>query len=312
MINHARTLLLNQSRQQTHYSDMGYEYIPPTFKPIEMPTTLNVVRQILFGAKPDNYFRNFRCHEFLSYIHATELANYIYNLDARVTYWPETNKPYFEPANKRVLITQVYGSPRRLAVVGDLHAIASTGKAFNQYTVTLRNVTIDSQNRLQFEVKYLGKRRVPSNAIITDSNAPPIIALPETNLSVRLNTRDLAPVYSRFTTKTNDVLTVETYSPATGLTVENNEETPPLNDGAIVAQWVIETKVNPITFLTTGFPALEMLGEPAFLELFGVGAEEPYNTFKNLWFDHPLPAYKLSGIVLALIYRTEELRDKNG
>lgn len=310
MINHARTLLLNQARNQTHYSDLGYEYIPGDYKPIELPSTFAAIRQILFGTNPDNYFRNFRCREFLSYIHATELAEYMYRFDPRVTYWPEIGKPYFEPASKRVFITQTYGAPKRLSAAGDLFAITATGKAFNQYTVTLRNVEIDGQEKQRFEVRYLGRRLSALNVVVEDPQNPPIVKLPETNLSVRLNVA-AQTMYPRIITKTNEVVTVETYSPTANnpFNVADEElSTPVVGDGAIIGQWLIESKANPISFITTGFPSLETMGEPAFLELFGLKDVEPYLTFKNLWFDHPLPAYKLSGIVLALIYRTEELR----
>ena len=51
-----------------------------------------------------------------------------------------------------------------------------------------------------------------------------------------------------------------------------------------------------------------MLGEPLFLELFGVDDNaQPYATFKNLWNDHPNPMYRLGGLVLAMIYRTNEV-----
>lgn len=310
MINHARTLLLNQARNQTHYSDIGYEYIPGNYKPVELSATLTTIRQILFGANPDNYFRNFRCREFLSYIHSTELADYIYKLDPRVTYWPEKNKPYFEPASKRVLIAQTYGLPQRLAVAGDLYAITSTGKSYNQYTVTLRNVEISGQNKQQFEVRYLGRRLAALNVVVDDLQSPPVVNLPETNLSVRLNNRVQNEAYQSVVTKTNDIVTLETYSPRADNKFFATEDvsTPTPATGAIIAQWLIESKANPIAFITSGFTALEMMGEPAALDLFGVESAEPYATFKNLWFDHPLPAYKLSGIVLALIYRTEEMR----
>ena len=76
----------------------------------------------------------------------------------------------------------------------------------------------------------------------------------------------------------------------------------------VVARWEITTRAKPASAITTAISPLEMLGEPVFLELFGVGNDEPYETFKNLWFDHPLPAYRLAGITLAVIYRTEEAR----
>jgi hypothetical protein len=57
-------------------------------------------------------------------------------------------------------------------------------------------------------------------------------------------------------------------------------------------------------------PVLELLGEPVFLELFGAAPVEPYATFKNLWFDHPSAAHRLGGLLLALIYRTDAVRNK--
>jgi len=75
--------------------------------------------------------------------------------------------------------------------------------------------------------------------------------------------------------------------------------------------WTIAIDANPAPVITTLLPTLELLGEPVFLDLFGVAATAPYDTFKNIWFDHPLPTYRLAGFVLAVIYRTEEARNKN-
>lgn len=50
------------------------------------------------------------------------------------------------------------------------------------------------------------------------------------------------------------------------------------------------------------------IGEPYLLQLFGLG-EEPYATFKNCWSNHPDFAYRLSGFVLALAYRTAEVQN---
>lgn len=316
MINHARTLLLNQSRKQTHYSDVGYEYIPPNFQPVMLSPSLTAVRQILFGAKPDNYFRNFRCNELMSYIHSTELAEFAYKFDPRVTYWPKLSKPYFEPATKRILITQTYGAPRRLVAAGDLFAITTTGNALNQYVVTLRNVLVDAVEKLQFEVKYLGRRSAVLNVIVDNIESPPTITLPETNLNLRLNTGALDAVYPKTISSSNNIVTVEMYSPTPQNAFSANTEELPTQPtialGAIEAQWLIETRVHPASIITTGFTSLETIGEPAVIDLFGLENKQPYITFKNLWFDHPLPAYKLSGAVLALIYRTEEMRGKNG
>ena len=55
-------------------------------------------------------------------------------------------------------------------------------------------------------------------------------------------------------------------------------------------------------------PLLERVGEPALDALLGITKVEPYQTFRNLWYDHDELPYRLGAIVLALGYRTEELR----
>lgn len=312
MINHARTLLLNMPRSRTHYSDYGYEYIPHEFKPVALTNALHTVRQILFGANPDNYFLNFRVNELMAYLHATELAEYVYRLDNRVTYWPRQGKPYFEPAGKRVLITQVYGAPQRLNVAGNLYALTAIGKAFNMYSINLRRTVINDTPTFDIEVRYEGKRDSKFTTPVPDFSAPPIISLPDTELNLRLNPVPYGKEYVELITEINDFILVEAYRPQAETAQLSSERLLRSvgNDG-LEAQWFVETKVNPAPVITTSLPAIEMLGEPVYLDIFGLENEEPYLTFKNLWFDHPLPAYKLSGIVLAMIYRTEELRGRN-
>lgn len=296
-----------------HYSDYGYEYVPPAFKPANLPPALAVIRQLLFGSSPDNYFLNFRVNELMSYIHATELSEYVYRLDDRVTYWPRIGKPYFEPASKRITITQIYGRPQRLNVAGNISALTAIGKAFNFYTVSLRRVVEDEETTLQMEVRYEGKRDSRFTVAVPDLNSPPIVSLPETELNLRLNPSAYAKEYSELLTEISDFIVVETYDSATAASLSEEQTSIVSTDtGGLDAQWLVETKVNPAPVVTTVMSSMELLGEPVYLDLFGVEDKEPYLTFKNLWFDHPLPAYRLSGIVLALIYRTEELRGKNG
>lgn len=323
MINHARTLLLNQPRIRMHPTDTGYEHIPAQFQPVKLPPSLTAVRNIFFGSAPDNYFLNYRCRELLSYIHQTELAEFVYKFDPRVTYWPETSKPFFEAMGKRVSITQTYGAPKRLNIAGDLFAQPEIGRATHTYVVALRKDTVES--KLYVDVLHLGQRNAAAlqTAQITDGMNTPIMPLAQTGLNLRVMTTGTQYVYSRILTEENDILVIESYSPETGgqLLLETTEiafstalgfRMANTDGQQLDAQWLVETKANPAPIISTAFPALEMLGESAFLDIFGVAPEEPYATFKNLWFDHPLPAYRLSGLVLALIYRTEELRGQYG
>lgn len=292
MINHARTLLLNIFAQSADKQLAAYEYIPVEYRPLVLPQSLTTLRRVIFGALPDQRFLNLRTRELIGYIHQTELAEYVYKLDNRVTYWPEptTNSFQFPPG---IVITQTRGTPRSVAIGGEFIANNGTGRAQRQYTLGFAGVDefpitleesnahyllIETDDRLLNELsadfqtlsaEAVNDLRVKENQLVRD--VIPTITLPETEVRVKLAELPTDPA---------------TY------------------DG----RWYIKLTANPAPAITSLLPALELLGEPLFLELFGVTDEEPYTTFKNVWFDHPLPAYRLAGLVLALIYRTEQVR----
>ena len=126
MINHARTLLMNIHPLRANYADdgyTGYEYVPAEFVPVQLPPAAAAVRRALFGANPDGLFCGLRAHELLSYIHETELAEYVYKLDPRVTYWPAMQDSRYTLDKPRITIRQTLGAPRRIAVAGELREI---------------------------------------------------------------------------------------------------------------------------------------------------------------------------------------------
>lgn len=75
------------------------------------------------------------------------------------------------------------------------------------------------------------------------------------------------------------------------------------------ARWTIRGFLRPTFSLGEIAQGLRSIGEPYLLQLFGVADVEPFVTFRNCWYKHPEFAYQLGGLVLALIYRTEELRN---
>jgi hypothetical protein len=72
-------------------------------------------------------------------------------------------------------------------------------------------------------------------------------------------------------------------------------------------KWRVEGFLRPTSDLYSIEEGLRSVGEPYLLQLFGVSNEEPYLTFRNCWERHPEFAYRLGGLVLAMIYRTEEI-----
>ena len=74
------------------------------------------------------------------------------------------------------------------------------------------------------------------------------------------------------------------------------------------AAWSISGYLQPQRSLADISTQLESVGDDVLTELFGTKRVEPWNTFRNLWYDHPELPYKLGGLILALIYRTNEVR----
>lgn len=81
-----------------------------------------------------------------------------------------------------------------------------------------------------------------------------------------------------------------------------------LRAGDANTSWLVEVLLRPQRDLGQIAADLEGVGEPVLLQLFGVGREEPYLTFRNLWFDQRETPLRLGGLVMALVYRTEERR----
>lgn len=283
---------MNIWAQSAQQRQVGYEYIPVEFRPLMLPTALSTIRRVLFGSNPDQRFLNLRSRELLHYVHQTPAAEYLYKLDKRITYWPEPTASNFQ-FQTGIEISQIRGAPRAAAFGGEFTANNSTGRAHRQYTIGFVNadevpIALEEQSDryllIETDDKVLNELSSDFMSLSTDtvnelrikdkqllSDKIPTITLPETNVRVKFADLPTDP---------------DTY------------------DG----RWYVKLTANPAPAITTLMPTLELLGEPVFLELFGLTDDEPYATFKNLWFDHPLPAYRLAGLVLAFIYRVENVR----
>jgi hypothetical protein len=309
MINHARTLLLNQAPETAAADDTGYEYIPEEFKVIPLPTTLGAIHRIIFGVSPDNYFRNFRVRELLNYIHQTELQNFVAALDPRVTYWPETTNVFYGAA-KKILVRQITGQPARLNIGGTLSSSNAAGRSEYDYTILLGKKNIsDSDYSNTVITQPLGEEAATT---VFPENTTRFARLQNTALTAAI---DLSTTVGRLMTEVNDIFIVEDYTQTTGgeMLLEQVAQSTMLSLTAqeagldsVTAAWTISARANPQAALISVLPNLEFLGEPVYLDLFGAGPKEPYATFQNLWESHPLPTYRLSGILLAFIYRMNE------
>ena len=88
MINAVRTLLLNRGRDGAYHAAPGEEYVPAEFIPrLQTPELQRAMSQLL-GSSPDRLYLNYRLRQIMQLLHSTELEQYVYHLDHRVTYLP--------------------------------------------------------------------------------------------------------------------------------------------------------------------------------------------------------------------------------
>lgn len=90
--------------------------------------------------------------------------------------------------------------------------------------------------------------------------------------------------------------------PYSGYQVQVNTTNPAVS-------WVVRGYLQPQLSLDVIEQGLRSVSEPQLLQLFGVAPIEPYATFLSCWTRHPEFAYRFGGLILALIYRSEEIRN---
>ena len=81
-----------------------------------------------------------------------------------------------------------------------------------------------------------------------------------------------------------------------------------LTDPTITQTWLIEFLNKPVVALGTLIANISRVGEPALNELFGITTDEPYNTFKNVFFNSSDLPLQCAAVTLALAYQTEKRR----
>lgn len=263
VINHARTLLMNVNGSARPAATFFMEeYIPPDFEAQELSSSLQDVYNVLFGSNPDNAFLNFRARQYTYVLHSTEFAQYVTNLDPRVTY---LNDRSIVDASQTALI-----EPLNLLAIADLFEIG-TVEATPSVPQMLPSWQLEVLAALYVRTIHEKSGRVLDTVVTIIDDLTNVIPMAgQANYGVRV------------------------------------QASPTL---AVGAKWRITKPVFPDADLTQLVADLETV-EASLNRLFGVA--EPYRTFKELWNKHALLSYRLSGALLAFVYRAEEARTGNG
>ena len=136
MINHGRTLLLNIAGDGCG-GNLGDEYLPPAYRPLGLPTVLQIIRSYLFGSSPDRIMLNYRAQQLLAMLHATPLAQFLTALDPRITYDPY-DTTFFDPTNFAVSAQALNGN-QPLSFIGAVGAPDALGQCQQQWLVEVLN-----------------------------------------------------------------------------------------------------------------------------------------------------------------------------
>lgn len=85
-----------------------------------------------------------------------------------------------------------------------------------------------------------------------------------------------------------------------------------LNTTNVNAAWMVEILNRPQWDMGTILANLDTLSAPTIDALLGITAQEPFATFRRLWFDQKETPLRLGAMLLAVAYRTDARRLQNG
>lgn len=266
-----RTLLLNADGDAVVPDwAIGEEPVDAAYRAVAVPAWLAAVRARLFGSAPDRSWMNYRLAQYVTLLHRTELEQHVLAPDPRVTYLP----PPAGDGGRAVLDFFPAGhfTPHAAPVTPGAPALAVQG----------RPLAADATGRGYHEYDLT----VTASTVQVRQNHPAgraagVVVETDYELSAGLS----APV--------------------------------PLGDGGCSVlleavppgtTWRVAYHVRPAVDPGSVLAGLRQLDEPTLLRLFGASPVEPYRTFADLFRHHVELAYGLGGLLLAVAYRTDELR----
>jgi len=179
MINQLRTLLLNQSAVAIPLPGYpGEEFVPADYMPRTLPDGLATVHSLLFGVAPDRAMLNMRLRQLLGLIHSTELAEFVYALDPRVTYWPPRNDSLFSSLDNVPTITNIVGT-NVLYIMGSPTPFTDGDKLYYSFLIEVVNGTDVTIQSLTDAIPIITENYTVSAGLSS------LVPLPNTDLQFR-------------------------------------------------------------------------------------------------------------------------------
>lgn len=281
MINHVRTLLLNRGKDGAPRTTFGEEYVPPQFVPKQLSPALRRGLTVLFGSNPDRAFLNYRMRQIMLLIHATELEQFVYSLDPRVTYLPFPASDMFT-TGPVTTVTQQAGDATRLFVLGDWAVDEVSGRMEQVWDVEMISSTGGN-----ITTRRGTTTTTPFVVTYSKSLSSPVL-LPGSPLSIRF------------------------YEPVGFIGGEFSDEFSDEFNVGVAAQtlprWQIASSSRPTTDFSSVLLSLgRALGEHGMQEIFPPNAVDPVTTFLRIWQTHQLATYRYAALLLAMAWRINTL-----
>lgn len=134
MINHARTLLLNDPADRPDLGVFGEEYVPPDALRLDLAGDVAAVHRILFGANPEPLYQNMVLRLYMNALHSVfQTERYILELDSRCTYLHSAPPPV--SGQTATIFPETRGGP---VLIGSAAADSVGGSAAFLYEVEAR------------------------------------------------------------------------------------------------------------------------------------------------------------------------------
>lgn len=289
MINHIRTLLLDESGSNKPAENYPLEeFVPTTFKPSRMSFELRKVWSVLFGTKPDRAYKNWRLFQISELAQASDLLEHWSAFDSRITHFDKPSDDYSREYGKvlasrvkngnvlNIVMTYSNGSLAPSSAEGLVNqtlkqedlGLTFTGKLTADEILgrSLSTWKLDLANDDTLDIKNLTDGFVQESQLLNFSYG----------MSQAINLKGL------------------------GLDLKFMDEGP--------ASWTLEATARPNKDLGVVLANLDNLPKPDLESLF-VGKHKDLQKFKEYWFKHEDLVERITALVLALAYKIEERRE---
>lgn len=290
MINHIRTLLLDESGQnKPDWSFPLEEFVPTDFSPQKFPAEVKRVWNTLFGLKPDRAYKNWRLFQLSTLAQSSDLLKYWFTFDPRVTHFDKPNDDYSQDYGKaKVYMTK--GNSLVSLVLSYSNGFISP---FPEISLTNQTTRPDDLN------VYFSGKLLPDDVNGKSYSSWKIDLNSSNELQVQnLSNKALNKTYQLvFSSGLSQPIILEGLD--LGILFKNAGE----------ASWSIDAVSKPEKDIGVVLANLDSLSTTDLQYVFS-GSRPEVKTFKNYWTKNEDTAERLTALTLALAYKIDEKRER--